>query len=619
MAPAPADSPALVFRSLSASFAPGAGEVCFRAHVAPPVGSPQVALDLFADPGAAICRGPGPLTAIIVGFGNTGPTLDDMLATTLLRLHLRGEAPPPGLEAFARFAARLRKGFRGASREIRLDRSLDGLYLETCRVWDADRPPAEPEAKQRAFLASWAAIERAILAEARAGADPATWTFAADDFPEQVRRLDEDALLYGLDKDKGERFWVTLPGRAERVAGLLLRTPRSSLFKHWAREDPESGSAEGYGFLAVRHVAGNWVFTTAPAWKASLLFLAERLQHEEDAAEEGSSGRPDNPWFCGARFDHTLVAAPHGGSALSEEHVLRTMRDALRAEPRHSLQSSYVTDQLLAQWPLPAFAHPKLLGAGGQEAPVFRAEREGRLYALKIFGLEGPGNWQRNQRELRTVVGLERETRGDPAARFLALPSEVLRVGFCRGRELAVLVAPYFGRGNLWNWRERKGRTIALPALLRVVETAGRGLALLHRRGLVHFDIKPQNILVSDTEEAALTDFGCAMRAGSNTSFRDPLFAPPCGETSRKADVVSFAYVLTWLIARRRDFCLAGHSSVRTTVLDQARREAAVEGVGDDWYDTVTELLLEATQADPRARPEIDELLERLGAIPPGS
>ena len=62
------------------------------------------------------------------------------------------------------------------------------------------------------------------------------------------------------------------------------------------------------------------------------------------------------------------------------------------------------------------------------------------------------------------------------------------------------------------NLKELIGRTGPLP-VRRAVELAGAvadGLAFAHEHGLVHRDVKPQNVLVNGDGEAKVTDFGIA-------------------------------------------------------------------------------------------------------------
>ena len=71
------------------------------------------------------------------------------------------------------------------------------------------------------------------------------------------------------------------------------------------------------------------------------------------------------------------------------------------------------------------------------------------------------------------------------------------------------LVMPYLARGTL---SDRIGGHRSLPAeaAAAVAAQVSTGLDYAHRRGLVHRDIKPDNILFDEDDNALVTDFGIA-------------------------------------------------------------------------------------------------------------
>ena len=65
----------------------------------------------------------------------------------------------------------------------------------------------------------------------------------------------------------------------------------------------------------------------------------------------------------------------------------------------------------------------------------------------------------------------------------------------------------------------QSGKPTAFKRALRWFEQMCRGLAAIHRVGLVHRDIKPSNILIAPGGVARITDFGIAKADGRHVDF----------------------------------------------------------------------------------------------------
>jgi serine/threonine-protein kinase len=142
----------------------------------------------------------------------------------------------------------------------------------------------------------------------------------------------------------------------------------------------------------------------------------------------------------------------------------------------------------------------ELVGSGGMSS-VFRARDQqlGRRVAIKIlherYG-DDPEYVERFRREARAVARLSHPN-----------IVTVIDRGDDGGRQYIV-----FEHVEGENLKELVGRTGRLP-LRRAVELAlavADGLAFAHEHGLVHRDVKPQNVLLSEEGEVKVTDFGIA-------------------------------------------------------------------------------------------------------------
>jgi serine/threonine protein kinase len=76
-----------------------------------------------------------------------------------------------------------------------------------------------------------------------------------------------------------------------------------------------------------------------------------------------------------------------------------------------------------------------------------------------------------------------------------------------------VIVMEYCGNGNL----SRAKSEMTELLLFAIVRDVACALAYVHERNMIHFDVKPQNILLSAIGEIRLSDFGISRHADSRT------------------------------------------------------------------------------------------------------
>lgn len=121
----------------------------------------------------------------------------------------------------------------------------------------------------------------------------------------------------------------------------------------------------------------------------------------------------------------------------------------------------------------------------------------------------------------RKVVMKEFLRAGDPtpydearASSGLAHPNVVTVYDVVPEGERASLILEYVPGGSLQARLDRDGRIPETEAV-RITRDVLRGLAALHRRGLVHQDVKPANVLLADDGTAKVTDFGISDRTAT--------------------------------------------------------------------------------------------------------
>ena len=110
------------------------------------------------------------------------------------------------------------------------------------------------------------------------------------------------------------------------------------------------------------------------------------------------------------------------------------------------------------------------------------------------------------------------------------------------------IVMPYHSRDTLGSWIKGHGPLAVHEALTIGVRLAG-ALETAHRAGVLHRDVKPPNVLLTDYGEPQLSDFGIARIAGSretaaNILVGSPSYTAPELFEGRAASVAADVYSL---------------------------------------------------------------------------
>ncbi|KAG8873415.1 hypothetical protein FRB98_009024 [Tulasnella sp. 332] len=199
-------------------------------------------------------------------------------------------------------------------------------------------------------------------------------------------------------------------------------------------------------------------------------------------------------------------------------------------------------------------------------------------------------------------------------------------LGFRSGEE-PLLITPYYENGNLDQYLKKRPTA---PRLKLLLQTAN-GLRYLHTLDpvVVHGDIKPDNVLVNNDEEASLCDFGLArfvqeLKTGLTTSRQGQggkgFTAPElldCEEGGEKktteSDVYAFGSLMLYTLSGKAPF---HHKSVSQTISEvcSGRPVPKDRHPNIDPNATIWLLMQRCWKLLPKNRPTMDEVYRVLEA-----
>jgi serine/threonine-protein kinase len=167
-------------------------------------------------------------------------------------------------------------------------------------------------------------------------------------------------------------------------------------------------------------------------------------------------------------------------------------------------QSGQIGDELIGKR-LGTFEILEEIGRGGM-ATVYKARQTtiNRTVAVKVLPrrlLHDPGFYERFEREVEVVSHLEH-------------PHIVPIYEYGQSDGMPYIAMRFLGGGSL-ETLIRRGIP-DLKTLERPLQQISRALDHAHRQGIIHRDLKPGNIMLDESGNAYLSDFGIARVLGSN-------------------------------------------------------------------------------------------------------
>lgn len=277
---------------------------------------------------------------------------------------------------------------------------------------------------------------------------------------------------------------------------------------------------------------------------------------------------------------------------------------------RHQLQQTLGT----------TYALERELGGGGMSRVFVADERRlNRKVVIKVLSpeLAAGVSGERFEREIQLAASLQQAN---------IVP--ILAAGETDG--LPFYTMP-FVEGESMRARLAKDAALPVSSVVGILRDVARALSYAHERGVVHRDIKPDNVLLSGGT-AVVTDFGIAKAISAarqqaegatltqmGTSIGTPAYMSPeqaAGDPTvdHRADIYSLGCMAYELLTGQAPF--AGRTPARMLA---AHMTEAPKPLGDSRPDApaaLGELVMRMLEKDPAARPQSgQEIIQALDAI----
>ncbi len=249
------------------------------------------------------------------------------------------------------------------------------------------------------------------------------------------------------------------------------------------------------------------------------------------------------------------------------------------------------------------------IGSGGM-ADVYKAKdhKLSRMVAVKVLKAEF-------RADTTFVSKFQKEAQ---AAAGLSHPNVVNVYDVGEDRGLYYIVMELVEGITLKDYITKKGKLSVKEATSIAIQVS-LGLEAAHNEGIVHRDVKPQNIIISTDGKVKLSDFGIAKAINSNTITANVMgsvhYSSPeqvrGGFSDTKSDIYSLGITMYEMVTGRVPF--DGDTTVAIAIKHLQEELIPPSRFTPDLPFSLEQIILKCTQKNPERRyPYIGDLIEDL-------
>ncbi|KAJ0017484.1 hypothetical protein Pint_09717 [Pistacia integerrima] len=247
--------------------------------------------------------------------------------------------------------------------------------------------------------------------------------------------------------------------------------------------------------------------------------------------------------------------------------------------------------------------------ASGAQSRIYRGIYKQRAVAVKMVRVP-------NQEETRTKI--EQQFKSEVALLSrLFHPNIVQFIAACRKPPVYCIITEYMSQGTLRMYLNKKEPySLSTETILRLALDISRGMEYLHSQGVIHRDLKSNNLLLNDEMRVKVADFGtscletqCRETKGNMGTYRwmapEMIKEKPC---TRKVDVYSFGIVLWELTTALLPF--QGMTPVQAAFAVAEKNERPP--LPASCQPVLAHLIKRCWAANPSKRPDFSDIVSAL-------